>query len=435
MKNDPRDGARGHLLLRTATVLVALLAGGAFALLSGMYLSAQHSVALACGSGSPVMQANNLLATLDPNTFSSNNGLPEVGGVFAVSYSAGKPIAFVENLSYLPSSAPAGLKLRWSFGDNTARVEGQSTSHTYARAGTYLILVEYYDTTTSSWQFFDYAHVSVTSATLPPNPPTAKASASATSVESGNTISFDATGSQSQDGSSLTYTWDFNDGTRVTGLKATHQFLVPGKTLTELTVTDGRGAKSVALINLVVVSPGGLPSAALLASSTAINPGDTVSFDASQSRLPATLPNDQFVKYVWDFGDGSPQQSTTNPATSHTYKQTGKYTVTLQAYDEQGAAGTATVTIAVGNVATAGSVGSSAGGNANGLWIGLGAVTLAALAAGGYFVVQAQRRRNALIRERQHAMQLARARRVTGRSGAYREAPRKPPARSRQQIK
>ncbi len=401
-----RGGGRTR---RVVIIVAALLGGSLLAALSvtmgGVMGGAGASSALACGSGNPVMQANTLLATLDPNTFNSGNGLPDTGGVFALSYLAGKPIAFGENLAYIQSAAPADLKMRWNFGDNTGDVEGLSPSHTYAKAGTYLVMVDYFDTTSNSWQFFDYAHITVTSATPLPNPPIATATATATSLELGTTVNFDASGSKSQDGSALTYSWDFNDGTRSSGVKATHQYVAPGKTLVELTVTDGRGVKSVTALNLVVVPVNGLPTAAVLPSATQISPGGTVSFDASQSQLPSILPNDQWVKYVWDFGDGTPQQTTTIPTTSHTYKQVGKYTVTLQAYDEQDAAGTTTVTITVGNVGSSGGGLSAGSGGANGLLIGFVVLALLALGIGGYFALQAQRRRNELIRQRQMAMQ------------------------------
>lgn len=420
MAGKPRGCAKGKgttSRLRAAVILLAaLVGGGMLALLVGASLGGGHSVAMAAGSGNPVMRANGLPATLDPASADANNPQLEFGGLFALSYPTGKSITFAEDLSYSNVTAPpppGDFKLRWSFGDNTASVVSLSPTHTYAKAGTYLVLVEYYDTTSSSWLYFDYAHITITSAAPLPNPPVAKVAASATSLEADATITFDASASKSQDGSALTYSWDFNDGTRATGVKVTHQYVETGKTFVELTVTDARGAKSVATLNLVVVPSGGLPTAAVLPSATAIDPGGNVTFDASQSQLPTILANDRFVDFVWDFGDGTPRQTTTTPTVSHTFARAGKYSVTLQAYDAQGAAGTTTVTITVGAVDSSGSTSSAGGGGANGPLIGFGGVGLVALAIGGYFMVQAQRRRNALIRARQAAMELARARRVT----------------------
>jgi PKD repeat protein len=209
----------------------------------------------------------------------------------------------------------------------------------------------------------------------------------------------------------LTYTWDFNDGTRASGVKVSHQYVLPGKTLVQLTVADGRSAKGVETLNLVVVPTNGLPTAAVLASATTIAPGGTVSFDASQSHPPSILPNDRIVKFVWDFGDGTPAQTTTDSTTSHTYAQAGTYTLTLQAYDKQDAAGTTTISIKVGSALSSG--GGPPGHGASSVNWPIIVFLLIGMAIAGFFVVQAQRRRNALIAQRQRAMQLARARNVT----------------------
>jgi PKD repeat protein len=417
-------------------LLVAALFGFVLAAAPGLFAAADGTVAWACGSGNPVMQANGLLATLDPATFNSGTDLPDTGGIFNLDYVAGRPISFGESLDYIGAPPPPDLKLRWKFGDGSSSTETAAPSHTYAKAGTYLVYVEYFDTTSSSWQFFDYAHIRVATAAPPANAPLAHASASATSIELGSTVTLDASGSKSQDGSPLTYTWDFNDGTRATGVKTTHQYVQPGKTLVELIVADGHGVKAVDTLNLVVVPTNGLPTAAMLPSATSIAPGGTVSFDASQSHAPTILPNDQLVKFVWNFGDGTPTQTTTIPTVSHAFKQAGTYTVTLQAYDEQDAAGTTTVSIRVGTGSGPSGAASYGAGGVNWPLIGFGGGALAALAIGGYFALQAQRRRNALILQRQRAMELARARRVTqqrpvppGQSSTAR--PQRPPGSSR----
>ena len=53
----------------------------------------------------------------------------------------------------------------------------------------------------------------------------------------------------------------------------------------------------------------------------------TMYFDVSGSRDP---DDDTPLTYVWDFGDdGGAPTETTDPATSHTYKESEKFTVTL----------------------------------------------------------------------------------------------------------
>lgn len=408
------------------TLAVALVFGCALALAVALRFGSGGHVALACGSGQPVMQANGLLATLDPSTFNSGTDLPDTGGIFNLDYGVGQQIAFAEDLSYIGATPPADLKLRWKFGDSNSYSYTATPSHTYAKAGTYLVWVDYYDSTSDQadkWTFFDYAHIHVV-ASLPPTPPIAHFTASGTTVvlesDQNAALTFDASGSKSLDGSPLTYTWDFNDGTSSTGEKVTHRYVLPGKTLVELIVTDAHGAKAVETMNIGVVSTqDDLPRAAVAASSSDVAPNQLVTFDASQTQLPKNEPNDQIVKFVWNFGDGTPAQATTGPTTSHSYKQAGTYTVTIQAFDLQGAAGAANIVI---TVATPGP---------NWLLFGFGSVALAATAVGAYFLIQSQRRYTALVRERERAMQLARARRVTERrpGPATRPPPRAPRAR------
>ena len=71
----------------------------------------------------------------------------------------------------------------------------------------------------------------------------------------------------------------------------------------------------------------------------------TVTFDGSGSSDPEGDP----LTYAWDLdGDGAFDDSTIMRP-SYTYTQSGSYTARLQVTDPQGAAGTASVTITVGN--------------------------------------------------------------------------------------
>jgi glucose/arabinose dehydrogenase len=76
----------------------------------------------------------------------------------------------------------------------------------------------------------------------------------------------------------------------------------------------------------------------------------TVDFDASGSTDPDT--GDTLTSYTWDFGDGSPTQTTTTPMTSHTYSTEGTYTASVHVKDNHGAiSDPATVRIDAGNEA------------------------------------------------------------------------------------
>ena len=74
-----------------------------------------------------------------------------------------------------------------------------------------------------------------------------------------------------------------------------------------------------------------------------------VDFDASGSSDPDAGDT---LTYLWDFGDGSPTQTTTTPTTNHTYSTEGTYTASLRVKDNHGALSDAdTVRIDAGNEA------------------------------------------------------------------------------------
>jgi len=74
-----------------------------------------------------------------------------------------------------------------------------------------------------------------------------------------------------------------------------------------------------------------------------------VDFDASGSSDPDI--GDTLTSYLWDFGDGSPTQSTT-PTTTHTYSTKGTYIASVRVEDNHGALSeAATVRIDAGNEA------------------------------------------------------------------------------------
>ena len=71
--------------------------------------------------------------------------------------------------------------------------------------------------------------------------------------------------------------------------------------------------------------------------------GETVTFNATLS----TPDGGTIISYVWDFGDGTPVVSETDPITTHVYTVAGTYNVTLTVIDDDGLNDTAKAQLTV----------------------------------------------------------------------------------------
>jgi poly(hydroxyalkanoate) depolymerase family esterase len=72
--------------------------------------------------------------------------------------------------------------------------------------------------------------------------PTASVNASDTSVQTGETVTFDGSNSADSDGTISMYEWDFGDGTTAMGETVSHSYSSTGNYTVTLTVTDNAGA-------------------------------------------------------------------------------------------------------------------------------------------------------------------------------------------------
>ncbi|WP_336023213.1 PKD domain-containing protein [Halobellus salinisoli] len=85
--------------------------------------------------------------------------------------------------------------------------------------------------------------------------PSASFTASPSSPEAGETVSFDASGSSDADGSIASYAWDFGDGETDSGESPTHEYDSAGDYTVELTVTDDDGATDTTTQTVSVSAP------------------------------------------------------------------------------------------------------------------------------------------------------------------------------------
>ncbi|MDZ5812792.1 PKD domain-containing protein [Halorubrum sp. AD140] len=99
------------------------------------------------------------------------------------------------------------------------------------------------------------ATLSVTEQTPSNEDPTAAFDASLSDPETGETVTFDASGSTDADGSIESYEWEFGDGETATGESVTHAFDDAGEYDVELTVTDDDGATDTVTQTISVDEP------------------------------------------------------------------------------------------------------------------------------------------------------------------------------------
>jgi glucose/arabinose dehydrogenase len=169
--------------------------------------------------------------------------------------------------------------------------------------------------------------------------PTASLTADATSGPAPLTVQFDGTGSSDPDtGDTLTYVWDFGDGTQpseTTSTTVSHDYADAGTFTATLTVRDNHGATSApASVEIQVSGANHAPTAALRADVTSGPAPLTIQFNGSGSTDPDSADT---LTYVWDFGDRTQPSETTSANVSHVYTGAGTYTATLTVRDNHGA--------------------------------------------------------------------------------------------------
>jgi PKD repeat protein len=144
------------------------------------------------------------------------------------------------------------------------------------------------------------------------------------------TVLFDASGSTAGPGNAIaSYTWNFGDGGRGTGVTVAHTYATQGVYVVSLTISDTVG-RSAQRSETLSVLPGLVPTAAFTSSPAAPSPGQVVHFNASQSKA---TPGQSITSYRWDFGDGSFGEGMIQ---SHRYENAGTYKVLLTVTDGSG---------------------------------------------------------------------------------------------------
>jgi len=188
------------------------------------------------------------------------------------------------------------------------------------------------------------------------NPPTANAGPDQT-VQTGDTVQLDGSGSSDPDSDPLSYSWSFvskpagsaavfSDPTIINPIFVAD---VAGDYILELTVDDGRGGSDTDQVTITAHAP---PTADFTYSPEQPTTWDTIQFTDQSSDSDGTV-----VAWVWNFGDGG-SSNEQNP--THRYRLPGTYPGTLEVTDNDGLNGTTVreveVALGLGDVDGSGTV-------------------------------------------------------------------------------
>jgi len=221
-------------------------------------------------------------------------------------------ISFINN-----SSGSGTLTYQWNFGNgNSSNLQNPTAN--YVNPGTYTVtLIVSNGTSSDTLVRTHYIHIFQN--------PTANFTLSPNSGCIPLTVNFTNT-SVPGDTVITNYVWDFGDGGSISSQNPSHNYTQPGGYNVSLQITDGHGCHSTFTQNGAVVASS-VPTVAFSADFTSnCTAPFTVNF-TNQSSGMGTLT------YLWNFGDGG-TSTAQNP--SHTYTQTGSYSVSLQVTNQYG---------------------------------------------------------------------------------------------------
>jgi PKD repeat protein len=279
------------------------------------------------------------------------NGPPVANAGGTYSGDEGSPIAL--NGTATDPSVPADtLAYTWDLNSNKTFGEageiGQNVTVTYPddRPTPYTVTLQVDDG--RGGVDTDVAQINV--ANVPPTINNASASPAGPYTENNTSIIFN--GAATDPGAdSLTYVWNFQDGTpNVTNnVTPPHNFIDNGTFNVTLTVSDGDGGVTVQTVPIVVQNLD--PTAVITITSPPYREGVPVVLGSGNSTDPS--PADP-LSYRWQVSDGAITQTitnTTNTTITYAFPDNGVYTVTLRADDGDGGLDTDMITVTVQNVA------------------------------------------------------------------------------------
>lgn len=230
------------------------------------------------------------------------------------------------NASTVPSGTITGWS--WDFNDGSALNTNQSPTYVYAAAGSYNVSL----TVTSDSGCTDAVTLPVIVHDLPLSQFTFS------NVCKYDSASFTNTSQNPNSGTIAAWSWNFGDGSplNTTDWSAKHLYAAPGNYMvTLITQSSNMGCADTLRDTITVFS---IPVANFGFSNVCFNQAST--FNDLSTTSPGSITG-----WSWNFGDGSPLNTTASP--SHTYTAPGQYAVTLIATSNNGCRDTVSKTTTV----------------------------------------------------------------------------------------
>jgi PKD repeat protein len=243
----------------------------------------------------------------------------------------GTPVSFDGTGSSRSSVTGAPIQTyAWTFGDGAGGT-GSTTAHTYPVPGAYTVQLTVTD---ADGAFSTTSH----QITVYPVPPTAAFTTTTAMPLVGQAVGFSGAPSSDSDGSIVSYTWSFGDGSTGSGEVTSHSYGSAGTYTVSLTVTDNNGLTSTSSRQLTVSDEP--PTAGFTVLTARPVSGQRIGF----SGAPSSDPDGSIVAYRWSFGDGT---GAAGAAPTHVYARPGTYTVWLTVTDSSGLSAAVSRTVSV----------------------------------------------------------------------------------------
>lgn len=204
------------------------------------------------------------------------------------------------------SGVPGGMTCTWNWGDGSPVTGGSPAAHTYGLPGNYTVSLFVTNAQGCQASLVKTAYVQVY------NPPVASFTSPGGACNPPASITFTST---STGAPPISTTWTFGTGpTTATGSPVTHTFGTTGSFPVTLVVADGNGCMDTFVSNVNIATL----AAQFSAPDTAC---------VYQNIIFTNTSTTPFTGTTWNYGDGSPTESTTHG--SHAYSAPGTYNVSL----------------------------------------------------------------------------------------------------------